>query len=214
MSTGVPLDIKTFIEFINKNGDKILKNLDSYKLYLAVIKGLRNGLVYGVKIRAPHALVMTFLFQNGTFWEKIYRVFSLTKQHALNLAKFVFIYKGGRALLESLFGKEIGWQSFIVAFVGGYYVFGKNNNVNMQINLYLLSRIMLALSKLLVKQEIIQEPQSPVFPWFAALVWGIVLWLFEMHPELLQKSLFSSMKYLYHDSNSWQNFKTFLWKNE
>ena len=31
----------------------------------AVIKGIRNGIVYGAKIRAPHALVMTFLFKDG-----------------------------------------------------------------------------------------------------------------------------------------------------
>lgn len=31
---------------------------------LAIIKGFRNGLVYGAKIRFPHALVMTFLFRN------------------------------------------------------------------------------------------------------------------------------------------------------
>lgn len=33
---------------------------------LAIVKGFRNGLVYGVKIRLPHAFVMTFLFNKGT----------------------------------------------------------------------------------------------------------------------------------------------------
>lgn len=31
---------------------------------LTIVKGFRNGLVYGAKIRLPHALVMTFLFRN------------------------------------------------------------------------------------------------------------------------------------------------------
>lgn len=31
---------------------------------LSIIKGFRNGLVYGFKIRFPHALVMTFLFRS------------------------------------------------------------------------------------------------------------------------------------------------------
>ena len=35
--------------------------------HLTVMKGFRNGVVYGVKIRAPHALVMTFLFRDGSF---------------------------------------------------------------------------------------------------------------------------------------------------
>jgi peroxisomal membrane protein 4 len=32
----------------------------------ALLKGLRNGVVYGAKVRAPHAFVMTFLFRDGT----------------------------------------------------------------------------------------------------------------------------------------------------
>jgi peroxisomal membrane protein 4 len=33
-----------------------------YAEYLALVKGARNGFVYGVKIRFPHALVMAILF--------------------------------------------------------------------------------------------------------------------------------------------------------
>ncbi|KAM6164956.1 peroxisomal membrane protein 4 isoform 3-T3 [Rhynchocyon petersi] len=36
-----------------------------YHTALAMLKGFRNGVVYGAKIRAPHALVMTFLFRSG-----------------------------------------------------------------------------------------------------------------------------------------------------
>lgn len=37
-----------------------------YHEVLAVVKGVRNGIVYGAKIRFPHALVMTFLFRSAT----------------------------------------------------------------------------------------------------------------------------------------------------
>jgi peroxisomal membrane protein 4 len=33
---------------------------------LALIKGVRNGIVYGSKVRFPHALVMIFMFRSGT----------------------------------------------------------------------------------------------------------------------------------------------------
>ena len=33
--------------------------------YLAILKGTRNGLVYGAKVRFPHALVMAVLFGTG-----------------------------------------------------------------------------------------------------------------------------------------------------
>lgn len=42
----------------------ILKN-PAYRDYLAILKGARNGLVYGVKIRFPHALIMSILFGRG-----------------------------------------------------------------------------------------------------------------------------------------------------
>ncbi len=33
----------------------------------AVLRGGRNGIMYGLKIRFPHALVMTFLFADGRY---------------------------------------------------------------------------------------------------------------------------------------------------
>lgn len=36
-----------------------------YAEYLAIVKGARNGLVYGARIRFPHALVMAVLFGKG-----------------------------------------------------------------------------------------------------------------------------------------------------
>lgn len=87
-----------------------------------MLKGARNGAVYGTKVRFPHALVMIFLFRNGTyvftlslflplspspstyhtsltlktdtsFREKAWLVFRATRTHARNLAKFATIYK-------------------------------------------------------------------------------------------------------------------------
>jgi len=36
-----------------------------YHDYLAILKGARNGLVYGFKVRFPHALIMAILFGRG-----------------------------------------------------------------------------------------------------------------------------------------------------
>ena len=51
-------------------------------------------------------------------------------------------------------------------------------------------------------------------PIFGAVVWGIVLWLFEHEPQSLQPSLQQSMEYLYHDSNVFTNLRTLLWVNK
>lgn len=37
----------------------------AYHDVLSVLKGARNGIVYGVKIRFPHALIMSILFGKG-----------------------------------------------------------------------------------------------------------------------------------------------------
>ncbi|XP_053724343.1 peroxisomal membrane protein 4 [Synchiropus splendidus] len=183
---------------------------DKYKAALAVLKGLRNGVVYGAKIRAPHALVMTFLFKSGSLQDKLRAILQATYTHARNLGCFVFTYKGLQALQERMQGKSLQSHSFLAACVGGWLVFGDNNNINSQINMYLLSRILFALSRLAVEKGIIPQPKQDPFPLFATLVWGIALWLFEYHPHTLQSSLQSSMTYLYHDSNVWHDISDFL----
>lgn len=189
--------------------DRALANPD-WKFLLSAIKGLRNGAVYGVKIRLPHALVMTFLFGKGTLAQKLNAIFTATYTHSRNLSGFVFVYKLLTGIFQQLEKEKRQIHVLMAAFAAGYFVFGNYNAVNMQINLYLLSRILLGFTRLLVDKGFIKQPDFPVFPWFAAIVWGVVLWLFEYHPDTLQPSLQSSMTYLYHDSNLWHNLKDFL----
>lgn len=80
--------------------------------------------------------------------------------------------------------------------------------------MYLLSRILFALSRLAVEKGFIPQPKHDPFPLFATLVWGIVLWLYEYYPHTLQPSLQSSMNYLYHDSNVWHDISDFLVYNK
>ncbi|KAK5985779.1 hypothetical protein GCK32_021384, partial [Trichostrongylus colubriformis] len=47
-------------------GNEFLKAFKDQQYLLAALKGLRNGIIYGAQIRAPHALVMVFLFGEGT----------------------------------------------------------------------------------------------------------------------------------------------------
>ncbi|XP_068598993.1 peroxisomal membrane protein 4 [Brachionichthys hirsutus] len=201
--------MKTVLYTINS-----LLQQEKYKAALAVLKGFRNGAVYGAKIRAPHALVMTFLFRSGSLKNKLNAILKATYTHSRNLACFVFTYKGLQALQERLQGKSLQSHSFLAACVGGWLVFGDNNNINCQINMYLLSRILFALSRLLVEKGFIPQPKRDTFPLFAMLVWGIVLWLFEYYPHTLQPSLQSSMNYLYRDSNVWHDISDFLVYNK
>ncbi|KAM6378625.1 LOW QUALITY PROTEIN: peroxisomal membrane protein 4 [Pluvialis apricaria] len=185
-----------------------------YHAALAVLKGFRNGAVYGAKIRAPHALVMTFLFKSGSLREKLKSIAQATYTHSRNLAYFVFTYKGLMALQSRLQGKKIPFHSFFAACIGGWLVFGENNPINSQIIMYLLSRILFGLSRLAVEKGYVPQPKQDPFPLVAALVWGTVLWLFEYHRQTLQPSLQSSMTYLYDDSNVWHDISDFLIYNK
>ncbi|XP_033112810.1 peroxisomal membrane protein 4-like [Anneissia japonica] len=185
-----------------------------YTQVLSVIKGFRNGVVYGAKIRFPHALVMTFLFKRGPLKDKLISILRATYTHSRNLSYFVFIYKVLTGLFRKLESKPRESHSFIAACIGGYLVFGENNNINSQINMYLLSRITFGLCRLMVKKGAINPPRRDPFPMFGMLVWGIVLWLFEYHQEVLQPSLQNSMTYLYHDSNTWHNIWDFIIYNK
>ena len=56
-----------------------------------------------------------------------------TYQHARNLAFFTTLYKSICYLLQRIFGRRHPVQAFIAAFTCGYFVFGENNKVNMQV---------------------------------------------------------------------------------
>lgn len=80
----------------------------------------------------------------------------------------------------------------------------------LQINMYLLSRLLFALCRLGVEKGYVPKLRWDPFPLHTAVIWGLVLWLFEYHRSTLQPSLQSSMTYLYEDSNIWHDISDFL----
>jgi peroxisomal membrane protein 4 len=63
----------------------------------AILAGLLGGARYGVKIRLPHALVMTSLFRKDlTSRGKLRQILRMTLEHASHLAAFATIYKVSR----------------------------------------------------------------------------------------------------------------------
>ncbi|KAI7163619.1 hypothetical protein KC349_g1190 [Hortaea werneckii] len=193
---------------------------------LVLVKAIRNGLVYGSKVRFPHALVMIFLFRSGTVQEKIKLIYKATRQHATNLAKFALLYKSSMLALKGINGgKEQSVHSFMAGLFGSYWVFGHGkagtSSVNQQICIYVFARVVLAFAKLAVQppgdnslvgsrygghggkgllglnEEQLQRVRQNSWPVFASLSWACVMWLFRWYPETLQPSLRSSMQYMY-----------------
>ncbi|RKP08428.1 peroxisomal membrane protein 4-like protein [Thamnocephalis sphaerospora] len=190
-------------------------NNPAYHDVLSIVKGFRNGLVYGTKIRFPHALVMTFLFRDGSIKEKMEIVLKATKTHARNLAFFVTIYKTLMLVQRKLCdGKELSAHSFLAGLVGGYFVFGKNTSVNKQIVLYVFARVVLAVAKLPARKGLLPREPPQAYPIFAALSWGAIMWLFRYERPTVHSSLQASMQYLYNDSDHWQTLRNFVWHNK
>jgi peroxisomal membrane protein 4 len=91
----------------------------------SAIRGARNGLYYGAKIRCLHALVMTFLFKKGSLKEKMANILQLTWEHARNLGVFVFFYKLAVCVQNRLVGSPLKVHSLTAGALVGYLVFKK-----------------------------------------------------------------------------------------
>ncbi|KAG0703111.1 Tim17/Tim22/Tim23/Pmp24 family-domain-containing protein [Suillus ampliporus] len=194
--------------------------------YLAIVKGARNGFVYGVKVRFPHALIMAILFGRGDWKARLLVIYKTTKQHAFNLAKFVSLYKILLLLQRKTNGgKQRNADTFVAGLLGGYVVFGDRSAVNEQIVLYVVSRVIASFMPRAGSpyskapggapgSAVKPIPPDPrYFSVFAALSWGAVMWLFQHRGEAIQPGMFNSMTYLYRDSEVWRDLRTLLWHN-
>ncbi len=105
-------------------------------------------------------------------------------------------------------GKEASPHTFLAGLIGGYAVFGRGiqSSVNQQIVIYVFARVVLAMAKLAVQRKseggiglspaIKAKVTGNAWPVFAALSWGMVMWVFRWHPDTIQPSMRSSMKYM------------------
>lgn len=166
---------------------------------ISSLRGLRNGIYYGGRIRLMHSLVMAVLFRTGNFKKIMQEVFSNTYHHAKSLGLYVFFYKSFVCILNKIRNKKSKLHSAISGFVVGFLVFGLNNNsINYQIILYLLSRVIVGGVQRIAKKRKIGKMKF--FPYLAMFCWATAMVLFEINQKALQSSLASSMQFLFKDS--------------
>ncbi|BEI84097.1 hypothetical protein CcaverHIS002_0407010 [Cutaneotrichosporon cavernicola] len=209
--------------------------------FLAIVKGARNGLVYGCKVRFPHALVMAALFSHKPWSTRIHGILTATRTHAMSLAKFAVVYKIMLLVQKRLNGgMERDLDTFVAGGIGGYTVFGDRTPINEQIVLYIMSRAILSFIPRLYSNS----PNPPKTPWqpprpppsipyqprgqpapdpppanipfaiVASLSWAAVMYMFRHRGERLQPGIINSMRYIYHESDTWTSLKTLLWHNK
>eukprot|EP01006_Ploeotia_vitrea_P056210 TRINITY_DN68080_c4_g3_i1.p1 TRINITY_DN68080_c4_g3~~TRINITY_DN68080_c4_g3_i1.p1 ORF type:complete len:247 (+),score=6.08 TRINITY_DN68080_c4_g3_i1:38-778(+) len=192
----------------------------------SLVKAIRNGLIAGCKIRFPHAFVASFVSARGRTTEESFTdIIEITTEHARRLGTFVFLFKTMLYSMEWAMSKEHPIQPFIAGLIGGWIVFGEKTRMTEQINLYLLSRILMALAKVILqkcKNGGVVEEDGPLsslisrygFKIFASVVWGFVMWLFYCHTNDLQGGLRSSMTYLYKDSEKFNDWRSLIVHNK
>ena len=153
---------------------------------------------------------MTFLFRSGSFQDKMRDIFSATWQHSRNLACYVSLYKFVCCVMRHIRGKETPLNSIVGGAVGGAIMFGSNTPVNAQINMYVMSRVILGGVRALSVNGYLPASESvpQAYTLYAAATWAAVMYLFEWHEKHLQKSLATSMQYLYHESNEFPQVAT------
>jgi len=135
------------------------------------------------------------------------------------LALFVGFYKSALALgrllrvglgdkIKTPMGLPVAQLDALLAgALVGHFVWGRYSSVNSQIVMYLTSRVLMGLAKVASAKGVWGARDlsfETVYPWWASITWGLVMWLFEYYPADLQASLTGSMDFLYHDSNAWK----------
>jgi len=190
------------------------------------LRGFRNGVLYGTRIRSVDTAVKLLLYHRGDFTSAVNKIVDGVFEHSSSLGMFVAFYKGLCEALRQLSGEKVvlPWHSGVAGFIGGYYVWGKysryvlvfpfiivilshfsrtyffqTRSFNEMLNLYLYSRILYALSQTIAKKSPgLTLPGGDNFRIWGAGVWAVVMYQFQAnHP--LQRSLRQSMSYLYND---------------
>lgn len=199
---------------------------DDYLNYPVILRetlhGFRNGLIYGVKIRLPHAIIMTLLFKEGPWQSKLSTILRLTYEHGFGLAKYVGVYKFVSALLARYFSSKL-MVAFVSGCTGGYLAFQRESLVNSQIILYLTARALVSAIKVCWFSKIQPTIPKPIsdfisrnaFSWHAMLAWGIGMCLWEMQKQdpthaIVSYSVLISSQYLYEDSKVWRGWQSFF----
>lgn len=177
--------------------------------WISTLRGLRNGIYYGGKVRFMHALVITILFKKGSMKEKAKNIIELTAEHAKNLGSYVFTFKVILFLLYKLAGKQQKVNHLISGFLAGYVCFKKNTPVNYQITLYLLSRILVGGAQHLSNKTGLFKDVN-AYPVLTAVCWALVMFLYEDDSSTLQPSLRYSMDFLYKDSEKFESWADFV----
>lgn len=137
--------ILTRYDYEQRSDSLMLSSCPSYSQERRESCRIRKPRLYGYHAETRFCLhVSIHLFDvHNRLKDRARFIYKATKQHALNLAKFVTIYKTVLLMQRRVAngGKEKSWDTFIAGLVGGWFVFGNRNAVNEQVSPSVVSQI-------------------------------------------------------------------------
>lgn len=171
------------------------------------LKGFRNGVVYGTRVRAPHALVLNLVWSKAPYKSMPRKIFEVTKTHALGLGFSSVIFTVVRALLRSLQGgRSAVWHTTVAGFLVGFLCWGDvASAVHLQMMMYMLSRVICAYYHLIVKKFNVQVPALS-FRIYMGVLYSMVMTLLLLHADTLQPSMRQSLEYIFSDSSKYTSW--------
>jgi peroxisomal membrane protein 4 len=89
----------------------------------------------------------------------------------------------------------------LAGFVGGGIMFGRNDPVTSQINMYIMSRVIFGLCRTAANAKLVTY-QPWMFTLFGAAAWGLVMYLYYHQDKVLQGSMIASMNFIYGDTDN------------
>lgn len=219
------MNIKSRAELIGDVIDKLIR-AGKYTLLFSLIKAFRQGLVYGVKVRAPHALVLNLVWSSGPLRAIPGKVLHVTRIHALGLALSSVIFTLTTTLLRQLqftLKREPSgslalsrdttsrwWHGALGGFLVGYCMWGDfSSSVHMQMMMYIASRVLVALYHV-VSQRLGFKGTVKHYRIYSGLLWALLMTLIQVEPETLQSSMRASLNYVFFQSKRFSCFKDLI----
>ena len=100
-------------------------------------------------------------------------------------------------------------NTLLAGFIGGGIMFGRNDPITSQINMYIMSRVIFGLARTASNFNWVQY-RPWMFTLFGATAWALVMYLYYHQDKVLQGSMIASMNFIYGDTDNAPI--TSLWK--
>lgn len=184
------------------NGSALFNMLtqNDYNIFFNALRSFRNGVVYGTRVRAPHALVLNMVWSKASpsTWPR--KILHVTLEHALGLGLSGVILAVVRALLSYLnCGRTALWHHTVGGFLVGSLVWGNSHSaVHLQMMMYMLSRMVCAIYHLVAERVHFTAP-SYAYRVYAGLLWACTITMLMYRPSAIQPSMRQSLEYIFLD---------------